>query len=110
MPQWATQGSTRFSQKAKGIGRNMGKSLLHAFPLPQIKVPVPLRGELLHTSGALVFTYGDLVFVVTTQGMPSDHLALEARVGLCSWVQWDYNVGDIGEIVLGRLPLLGHCS
>lgn len=110
MPQWAAQGSTRFSQKAKGIGRNMGKSLLHAFPLPQFKVPVPPRGELLHTSGALIFTYGDLVSVATTQGMPSGHLVLEARGGLCSWVQWDYNIGDIGKIVLGRLSLPGHCS
>lgn len=69
----------------------MENSLLHASPLPQLKVPVPARGNLLHIFGALIFIYGDLVFVATTQGVIFDHLVLEAKKGFCFWVQWNYN-------------------
>lgn len=40
---------------------------------------------------ALIFIYGDLVFVATTQGVLFDHLVLEAKKGFCFWVQWNYN-------------------
>lgn len=39
-------------------------------------------GDLLLISGALVFTSGDSVFVVATQGLPLDHLALSPGVSV----------------------------
>lgn len=55
---------------------------LHALFLPHSRAPESPRGELLHMSGALVFTPGDPSFVAATQGTPLDCLALEAR-GAC---------------------------
>ena len=50
--------------------------------------------------------FGDPVFVAATQGKPSDHLALEAG-GLVFLGPMGLT---IGETVLGRLPLPGHCT
>lgn len=65
------------------------------------------RVELLYISSALVFTSGDPFFVAATQGMALDHLALEAR-GL--YISGSYGIITTGKIVLGSLPLPGHCT
>lgn len=41
---------------------------LHPLPLRHSRAPVCPRGELLDTSGALGFTFGDLVFAAATRG------------------------------------------
>lgn len=46
---------------------------------PHSRMLVSLKGELVHVSNALVFTFGTPVFVAATQGMPFDHLTLVAR-------------------------------
>ena len=49
-------------------------------PMPHFRAPVSLGGELLHTSGALVFTSNILVSVSAAQEMPLDCLVVVRRV------------------------------
>ena len=61
-------------------------------------------GELLHITGALVFTSGVPVFAAATQGMPLDCLALVPRRA-CVFAP--HRIVTFGETVLGRLPPSG---
>ena len=79
---------------------------LCALPLPGSRVPVAPRGELLHTSAALVFTPGDTVSVATIQ-IPLDLLALEVREA-CD--PGSHGAITIRETALGRLPLPEYCT
>lgn len=56
-------------------------------------------------SGAWVFMSGTLLFVAAVQGIPLDHLALEAR-GAC--VPDSHGTVSIKETIHGRLPPPGH--
>lgn len=58
-------------------------------------------------AGALDFTSGVLFFAAATEGMPLDCLGLEARE---AYVPGSHGTKKIGEKVLGRLQLPGHCT
>ena len=73
---------------------------LGALPLLHCRASLSPGGELLHVPGAPGF-------IAATQGMPLDHLALWAR-GACD--PEFHGTVTIRETVLGRLPLLGHCT
>lgn len=66
-------------------------------------MPISLRGNVLHMSGALVFMSGALMLVAVTEGMPLECLAVMAS-GAC--VPESHRTATIRERVLSSLPHL----
>lgn len=60
--------------------------------------------EVLHNTGALVFTFGDMVLAAAIQGKTCDHLVR----GAC--IPGSHRTVTIIETVLGRLPFPRHCT
>lgn len=73
---------------------------LPTLAVPHSKAPVSPGMELLHTSGARIFTSGDSVSETAMQGMSLDRLVLEAR---WACVPGSRGTVTIQEIVLGKL-------
>lgn len=68
-------------------------------------MPISLRGNVLHMSGALVFMSEALMLVAVTEGMSLECLAVVAS-GAC--VPEFHRTTTIGERVLSSLPHLRH--
>ena len=68
-------------------------------------MPISLRGNVLHMSGALVFMSGALMLVAVTEGMPLECLAVVAS-GAC--VPKSHRTATIRERVLSIQPHLRH--
>lgn len=64
---------------------------------------VYLGGKLPCVSVALVFMFATIVFIVATQSIPLDCLALVAR-------RLVYRTVINGNTILGRSPASGHCT
>lgn len=67
----------------------------------------PLPDRSFYTSGTPVFTSGDLVLWLPPQGMPFDCLVLG---GQRTCAPRSHETVTVKEIVLGWLPLPGHCT